>query len=415
MTPALECDNLSSSVRKSAGKTTARNVLDSVKVIRNRSELEAFAADWNRLLEKSAQKNVFLTWEWVSNWVDVYIEENALLTLIVFDEGEPVAIAPLHVQTERPIRGVNLRVLRFVGSGEVCADHVDMIFAGDRSVDRAKVIWDHLFGPLRGEWDVFEYYDAPSDSPSREAFREFASRDRRCMKAELVGQSVCPYLALPGSWNEFLSQCSGTRRYAINYSMKKLAEQGRLEKRICENAEELAGQMETFISLHQESWNERGKPGSFSSDRFKRFHLRVANDFLRKGILFLCSFHLDGTHIASFYGFEYDRRLYYYLLGVKLNPVKRVKTGTAVLGHCIQEAIRRGCREFDFLRGSEEYKYRWTLTDRRNPNMRFYNRTSKAFVFLVCRFSYVYARRLFKTVFRKRFEFLKPAVGSNSR
>jgi len=385
--------------------------LDPVKVIRNRSELEAFAAEWNKLLEKSAQNNVFLTWEWVSNWVDVYLEKDRLLTLVVFDGGEPVAIAPLHVQTERPVRGVNLRVLRFMGSGEVCADHVDMIFAGDRSFDCAKVIWDHLFGPLRNEWDVFEYYGAPGDSPAREAFREFARRDRRCMKTELVGHSICPYLALPESWNEFLSQCSGTRRYAINYSMKKLAEQGRLEIRICENPHELAGQMETFMSLHQESWNERGKPGSFSSERFKRFHLRVARDFLKRGLLFLYSFSLDGAPIASFYGFQYNGKIYYYLLGVRLNPVKRVKTGTAVLGHCIQEAIRRGCREFDFLRGSEEYKYRWTSTDRRNPNMRFYNRTSQALIFFMLRSSYRRARNVLKTVLGKNTRFLKPLAG----
>lgn len=385
--------------------------MNSVKVIRERSELEAFAPHWNELLERSAQNNVFLTWEWVSDWLDVYLEDGGILTLIVFDKDEPVAIAPLHVQIERPARGVSVRVLRFVGSGEVCADHVDMILGGESAESAAKAIWDELFGPLRGEWDVFEYYDAPSDSPAREAFRELARRDRRCIKMELLDDSVCPYLTLPASWSEFLSQCSGTRRYTINYSMNKLAEQGHLEKHLCENPEELEGQMETFISLHQESWVERGKPGSFSSERFKRFHLRVARDFLEKGILFLCSFSLDGAPIASFYGFQYGGKIYYYLLGARVNPVKRVKTGTAVLGQCIEEAIARGCREFDFLRGAEEYKYRWTSTERRNPRIRFYNRTGNAFIFLVLGASYRWAKRVLKTVLGKHAKVLKPLIG----
>ncbi len=382
-----------------------------MKVIRERSELETLAPRWNRLLERSAQNNVFLTWEWVSNWVDVYLEDGKLLTLAVFDGDECVAIAPLHIQIERPSRGVSVRVLRLVGSGEVCADHVDMMVAGGKPGASAKAIWDELFGPLGGEWDVFEYYDAPSDSPVLEAFREYARGDRRCVRAEIVRYSICPYLTLPKSWTGFLSECSGTRRYTITYSMKKLSEQGRLEKHVCESADDLASQMETFMSLHQESWVERGKPGSFSSERFKRFHLRVARDFLSKGILFLRSFTLDGTPIASFYGFQYDRKIFYYLLGARVNPVKRVKTGTAVLGYCVEEAIARDCREFDFLRGSEEYKYRWTSTERRNPEIRFYNRTRKALVFLVLGTSYRQAKSMLKAVLGKHTASLNRLAG----
>jgi Acetyltransferase (GNAT) domain len=273
-----------------------------------------------------------------------------------------------------------------------------MIVAAGDPKDTAKAVWDELFGPLRGEWDVFEYFDAPGDSPVRKSFEEFAGRDRRCLKTELVGYSICPYLVLPRTWNDYMRECSGSRRYTISYSMKKLSEQGQLEKRACENAGQLEGEMETFVSLHQESWVERGKPGSFSSDRFKRFHLRVAKDFLAKGMLFLRSFTLDGKPVASFYGFQYGGKLYYYLLGARVNPAKRVKTGTAVLGYCIEEAIAGGCREFDFLRGSEEYKYRWTSTERRNPRFRFYNRTGKALVFLVLGTTYRRTRGWLRTL-----------------
>lgn len=383
----------------------------SIKVIRKRSDLETWAPQWNTLLERSGQNNVFLTWEWVSNWLDVYVSNDALLTLVVLDGDRLVAIAPLHVEIECPVQGLSVKVLRFVGSGEACADHVDMIVAGAGPEGPAKAIWDELFGPLGAEWDVFEYYDAPADSPVVEAFRKFARSDRRCTRTEFVRHSICPYLSLPKSWDDYLKQCSGTRRYTITYSMKKLSEQGHLEKRACERPEELAEHMGTFISLHQESWVERGKPGSFASERLKRFHLRVAEDFLTRGVLFLRSFFLDGTPIASFYGFEYGGKLYYYLLGARVNPVKRVKTGTAVLGHCIEEAIAKGCREFDFLRGSEEYKYRWTSAERRNPQIRFYNRSGRALAFLVLGACHRGAKRGLKKMLGKHARSLKKLAG----
>jgi CelD/BcsL family acetyltransferase involved in cellulose biosynthesis len=306
---------------------------------------------------------------------------------------------------------VRFNALRFLGWGEVCSDHLDVMVTGRETAEYTKRIWDGLFGALRGEWDVFEYYDAPVDSPVLGSFLALAREDKRCLNTEHTKETVCPYLVLPGSWDEFLDGCSGSRRYTITYSMKKLAEQGTLERRLCERLEDLTPFMDAFVSLHQKSWTARGKPGAFSSARFEAFHRRVAKDFFDKGVLFLCSFHLDGRHIGSFYGFQYDGTLSYYLLGVETNPVKKVKTGTAVIGQCIEQAIRRGCREFDFLRGAEEYKYRWTSTDRRNANVRFYNRTGPALALLAGRSSYRAARRVLKPLLGKRGVRLKRLLG----
>jgi CelD/BcsL family acetyltransferase involved in cellulose biosynthesis len=384
--------------------------LETVRVIRTRTELQELARSWNGLVERSAKKNVFLTWEWVSNWVDVYLREARLLTVVVYDGGVPRALAPFCVQEERCL-GVKLRVLRFLGSGEVCADHLDVIMDADATVADAKRIWTALLGPLRREWDVFECYDVPPDSSIFIGFRSLAGDDKRGVKMETLEETVCPYLALPGSWDEYLEQCSGTRRYTITYSMRKLDEQGVLERRFCERLEYLDSFMNAFISLHQKSWNERGEPGSFSSERFEAFHRLVARDFLEKGILFLCSFHLDRRHVGSFYGFQYGGTVYYYQLGVETNPVKRVKTGTAVIGGCIQEAIRRGCSELDFLRGEEEYKYRWTATDRRDLRVRFYNRSAAGVAALVSGASSGLTKRLLRRVLGRRVVTLKRLVG----
>jgi CelD/BcsL family acetyltransferase involved in cellulose biosynthesis len=388
------------------------NGLDSIRVISDRSALGDLAGVWNTVLERCPRRNVFLTWEWISNWVDVYLEDDDLLTIVAYQGGEPQAIAPLCVQKRRLRGGIELKVLRFLGSGEVTADHLDMMVTGDSPGEWSRRIWDQLFGPLRRRWDVFEYYDAPANSPVLDAFRTLVGRDKRCLKSEIVDYSVCPYVDLPETWEAFLARWgTAPRRYKLTYSMKKLAEQGKLETRLCETSEELRGQMESFIALHQKSWNERGEPGAFSDARFAEFHRRVARDFLKKGFLFLYSFHLDGAHVGSLYGFEYDKTLYFYLMGFERNPVKNVSTGTAIVGYSIEEAIRRGCREFDFLRGAEEYKYRWTSTDRRNPSVRFYNRSGGGYAVLVRNSSYRFAKRVLKPLLGKHVDRLKKLTG----
>lgn len=384
--------------------------MERVQIIRTREELETLRGAWNTLVERCARPNVFLAWEWVSNWIDVYLGSGRLLVIVLRENGEPRAIAPLCVQEERLPAGMSFKALRFLGSGEACADHLDVIVAGGSPGECARWIWDALFGALRAEWDVFEYYDAREDSAVLDAFRAFAREDKRCVRSEPAGESVCPYLDLPRNWEEFLERCGGSRRYTITYSMRKLAEQGRLEKRFCRRPEDLDGCMDAFVSLHQTSWNERGQPGAFSSPKFETFHRRVARDLLAAGSLFLCAFHLDGRHIGSFYGFEYRGTLSYYLLGVETNPVKRVKTGTAVIGHCIEEAIRRGCTEFDFLRGAEEYKYRWTSSERRDPSVRFYNRTGRAAAYLARNASCAFVKKTLKILLGRHAARLKTLV-----
>jgi CelD/BcsL family acetyltransferase involved in cellulose biosynthesis len=367
--------------------------LADVKILRTFAELCGCSDQWNALLKKSAQDNVFLTWEWISIWVDVYLCDRDLLAIAVFEDEELVALAPFWVETRRYKGLLPVKVLRIVGSPE--SDYVDLIVTPDGASGNSQLIWEQLFGPLRDEWDVFDYVDVPYDSPVLAAFQEIAGTDDRCLGVETTGHSVCPYIDLPASWEEFLSGFSRSGRYTLTYSGRRLEQQGALDFRICDNIDDVDLGMTDFISLHQKNWTEKGKSGALATEASRDFHHRVAKAMFKKGVLFLASLRLDGNHIGSFYGFDYNSKVYYYLLGVEKNRVKRVKTGTALLALCVQEAIKRGCGEFDLLRGAEEYKYRWTRLDRRNARLRFYNRSRAAYLTFALRRVRLGMRRMF--------------------
>jgi CelD/BcsL family acetyltransferase involved in cellulose biosynthesis len=70
-------------------------------------------------------------------------------------------------------------------------------------------------------------------------------------------------------------------------------------------------------------------------------------------------------------------------MSVEKSDMKRVNTGDLLLSQCMEEGIRRGCREFDFLRGAEPYKYRWTDTERRLLTVLIYNRKRAALLSLL--------------------------------
>jgi CelD/BcsL family acetyltransferase involved in cellulose biosynthesis len=65
------------------------------------------------------------------------------------------------------------------------------------------------------------------------------------------------------------------------------------------------------------------------------------------------------------YGFEYADKFYYGPTGFHPDYA-RYSLGHLHILLLIEEAIKSGCNEFDFLIGAEEYKYRWQAIDRSN-------------------------------------------------
>src|SRR4051794_29238023 len=87
------------------------------------SQLRAYAEKWNAL----SGDVPFLRWDWMSTWWHHYRPaQGELLTLLVVNEqGEVLGIAPWYLDRSR---GAG-RVVRFLGSGEVCSDYLSLMAA----------------------------------------------------------------------------------------------------------------------------------------------------------------------------------------------------------------------------------------------------------------------------------------------
>jgi CelD/BcsL family acetyltransferase involved in cellulose biosynthesis len=354
-----------------------------VTVLRTAAELDDYAQRWNAFLETSHRNEVFLTWEWVSSWVTECTHDGNLRVLAVHDDGELVAIAPFCVERV-PYGGVfELRILKPLADD--VSDYFDIIGGRERVQAWAPVVWNYVFGEMRNEWDVLDLLEMGEDSPVLDAFQKLATKDRRCRGIQTIKRTRCPYLILPESWSGYLAACGSERRYYLTTSLRRLSALGPLEVRFCESPEELPARMGDLISLNKKSWEDRGGSDTFASPELERFHRRAARSLLDRGVLFLCTVNVGGEHVASFYGFEYNKKVYYYISAVKKVPLKRVNVLDTLLGLCMEEAIRRGCGEFDMLRGAEAYKLRWTDKSRSNVSVRFFNGTGRSAVFRLLR------------------------------
>ena len=122
--------------------------------------------------------------------------------------------------------------------------------------------------------------------------------------------------------------------------------------------------MTEFIAMHQERMEESGRVGVFSHDRVEGFHREACGEFQKRGWLFLSFLKFSEDRVAAACSYLHKGRVYFHMSGVgEVGDAWKYSPGVVLHSLCMQEAIRRGAHTYDFLRGTEDYKYRLGAKD----------------------------------------------------
>jgi len=341
----------------------------SVEVLASLDRLESLRPEWDELLARSPTATIFQTHQWQLAWLR-HLGGGRLLALAVRDGRDLVGLAPLVV---RRAYGTPFRRLQFVGTGP--SDYLGVVAAdGQEAAVWGAVLeraWD-----LRHLWDVLDLQQVrlsappfaragPSDGDAPVDLRLSSLGTGSWLRC--LHQAVCPHLPLPGSRDAFIGSLGKKARWNLRYYLRALGREHKVEMGLV-GEDNLAAEMEALFRLHGARWRKRWLPGVLALPSVRRFHRQVAAEFLRAGWLRLFRMQVDGATVASIYCFSYGGVGCYYLSG--FDPAyARQSVGTVLTGHAIGELAEEGCRELDFLRGAEPYKYRWGCVDRHNARL----------------------------------------------
>jgi CelD/BcsL family acetyltransferase involved in cellulose biosynthesis len=187
---------------------------------------------------------------------------------------------------------------------------------------------------------------------------------------------VCPVLELPGSWSDYVSSLGKNMREQIKRYPKRLEKQFQCEYSLAQTEDEVQRAMTDLFVLHGKRWRQRGQTGVLALPRRQKFHRAVASDFLKKGWLRLWSLHCDGAPACVLLSYVYRGRYHFFIGGFEPELMKW-SVGTCLFARVFQTAIEEGAQEFDFLRGAEEYKYRFGAQDRHFKNLSWFAPTTR--------------------------------------
>ena len=298
-------------------------------------ELDATPEEWGRLAERAG--NVFATPEWLTLWWRHFGDEREPHLQAVRDDERLVALLPLYLWRRRAPR-----TLRFMGHGP--SDVMGPVCAPEDRPVAAKALERLL---AHGGWDVLLAERLPSADvlPPSLGARELQTEPS-------------PVLAIQGtSWDEFLAAKSSNFRQQVRRRERKLAEEHGLSFRLADDPARLDADLDVLFRLHEARWGAEGS-GALR-ERRSAFHREFAPLALERGWLRLWLLELGGRPAAAWYGLRFAGRELFYQAG-RDPALEKQAVGFVLLVHTVREAMNDGMREYDFLRGGEGYKDRFT-------------------------------------------------------
>jgi CelD/BcsL family acetyltransferase involved in cellulose biosynthesis len=337
------------------------------RLIKTNEEFRQLEPIWNDLLSLSPADNYFLTWEWLWNWWQVFSETSDELRILVIENGNAIiGIAPFYVR-KRFLGGIYpVRRMMFIGTqehgeGDVGSDYMNVIY---REGNAKSVV--HAVLMAITEHDLSdEIYLSKMDTASN-TFDLFQQKARKAGYLSLIADEfVSPYIELPATWDDYLATLNSSMRYKIRNERRKLQKSGNMVTNRVKNGDDLERWLKELSDLHKNRWEAKGTEGAFSHPKFTAFHKNIMPSMLRDGRLELVMLSENGSTKAVLYNIAYNGKIYFYQSGIDTVEGKAAY-GYVLHSHCIEEAIKRGLREYDFLPmgQSDDYKLRFAK-DRR--------------------------------------------------
>ena len=299
---------------------------------------EAIETEWEKVLPSCSTNTIFVTPWWQKVWLRHLGSESELRLLAVRENGATLGIAPLMLREG---------VLSFLGDSDLF-DYHDFLVPQGTEASFYGALFDYL---STAEWHTLDLMSLPEESPTLQCIPALA--EKRGYSVEVREEGMAPFASLPPTWEEYIASLSKKDRHELRRKLRRLESAGESCQYMCESPQTHPDCMQDFLRLHRASNPEKA---AFMTPQREGFFIDVATELGARGQLKLAFLELDGLRVAACINFDYLDSYLLYNSGYDPSYSK-LSVGLVNTALAIKEAIEAGKRTFDFLRGTERYKY----------------------------------------------------------
>lgn len=330
-----------------------------IEVVDTLEKFKALENDWNSLLEEIPDKFIFQTYDWHYNVIQGFGREKGLFVLTIKKGNELVAIIPLW-QVKRDLKFRKYKILQLLTQSR--ADYQEFIIKKDR--EACMSVLCEFLKEQKNLWDLIFFRSVRDGSQNTLMVDMF---NHLGITAKSEDAFVCPVIKVDKGFEE----------YKKDFKAKFFSNIRRLERKINKlgavsinkyngeiDIEEIANE---FILLHQKRWGITDTKSKFNKKIHRIYYQQLFKSLYKKKYLDLFYMKLDDRIIAVHFGTLYNNRCLFH------NPAydpdySKFAPSKILLYHIIERCHDQKIELFDFLAGSEEYKYDWTKMEKKTKS-----------------------------------------------
>ena len=331
---------------------TRVNMVD-IKILQNFSEIPE--EEWDALLRKNCTNVPFLRHGYLSSWWQYKgggeWPDAQLQIISVRKDGQLIGIAPFFSATHD-----GRKKLLLLGSIEI-SDYLDFIHDPKYSAEFFELLFDYLAtAPFNDIRDLL-FYNVPEHALTRAYVEKECQKQNWAVKAEQAYHT--PIIQLAEDWDTYLAGIDKKQRHEIRRKMRRADEDPQeIRWYIVEEPDKLDAEIDAFFDLMILDDEKK----NFLTDAMREQMRSIIRWAFNENILQLSFMTIAGNKAAAYLCFDFQERIWVYNSG--FDPQYReFSPGWVMLGYLIQHAIETGKKSFDFMRGDEDYKYRFGAAD----------------------------------------------------
>lgn len=173
--------------------------MQNYKIITDFQSLINYKESWDLLLENSNADKLFMSFDWVYEWLSSFGNDKKLNVYFIYNENVLIGILPLIIRRKEGFNHLNL-----LGNGK--SDFLDFIFHKDYQTECINFFVDFVLGKSKG-WDLFNCSQLLEDSITNiELINKLYVKNSFGYSCKRY--SVAPYISINDIWDNYKNSLS---------------------------------------------------------------------------------------------------------------------------------------------------------------------------------------------------------------
>jgi tetratricopeptide (TPR) repeat protein len=322
---------------------------------------------WDAVYRADPQAQFFLSWTWMSKWLPM-LEGPWFILAVKPPAGagtsDHVGFFPLRLRTKERKAGGFYNEINMAGNfaadytGFICTPEfhdraIAALAAHLRSMNWARLNLENIRVSNVSERLLLSHFSK----------KEFKTEEHeRVNVRDNINNRICPFAALPDSWDRYLDGLSANTRQKIRRLLRQF--DGSDEFRITHaDADSLERDLNILLKFWAVKWGARKGRRLTTIMTSNSMMLKACAE---SGALFLPVLWQGERPLGALASLiDPDKKSLLFYIGARDETFNTPPPGVLLHAHSIRHAIAGGFKTYDFLRGNEPYKYSFGTRERR--------------------------------------------------